>query len=358
MVKSAKPLNILVTGAGAPGLPGTLYALRKNPDGRAVRIIGVDMDDDVSGCFLVDRFYKVPPPEDPSYSAAMLRICDDESVTVILPQTTREIAQLSCFKEKFERRAVHVMVSEARAIEAANNKWLLLQKARELGVPCPAAHWASREEELVTSALELGYPHRPVVVKPAVSNGMRGVRILSTDAWDVPRFLRDKPLGLEISLDELLAILRRGPGWPELIVMEYLPGAEYSVDAFIGEKLELALPRLREKIRTGITFRSRSDFREDLSRHTLELARHLGLRFAFGFQFKLDAHGTPKLLECNPRIQGTMVASVFSGANLIWFGVKELLGEPVEPKQVTLKPACFYRSWGGVGVSGEFTEAI
>lgn len=140
--------------------------------------------------------------------------------------------------------------------------------------------------------------------------------------------------------------------------MEYLPGAEYSVDAFIGEKLELALPRLREKIRSGITFRSRSDFREDLSRHTLELARHLGLRFAFGFQFKLDAHGTPKLLECNPRIQGTMVASVFSGANLIWFGVKELLGEPIEPKQVSLKPACFYRSWGGVGVSGEFTEAI
>jgi len=350
--------TILVTGAGAPGLPGTLYALRKNPDGKPVRVIGVDTQSEVAGRFLVDKFYRVPAPEDNAYVESMLEICRSETVDVVLPQTTREIARLSRSKKSFEDEGFGVMVSGSSAIEAANNKWTLIKLSEELQIPCPAAQLARSEAELIDGVRALGYPERSVVVKPPVSNGMRGVRILRSEPWDVPRFLAEKPDGLEISLDELLRILRRGPGWPELIVMEYLPGAEYSVDAFAGEKMAMALPRLRQTIRSGITFRCRSEFRDDISRHALELARALGLQYAFGFQFKLDESGIPKILECNPRVQGTMVASAFSGANVIWWGVRELLGEPLEVAPEPIKPACFLRFWGGVGVSGDFVEAI
>ena len=64
MVRASNAIPILVTGAGAPGLPGTLYALRKNPDGRAVRVVGVDIDARAVGRFLVDEFFQVPAPED------------------------------------------------------------------------------------------------------------------------------------------------------------------------------------------------------------------------------------------------------------------------------------------------------
>jgi carbamoyl-phosphate synthase large subunit len=52
-------INILVTGAGAPGIRGTLCALRRNPDGVKVRAIGVDTKRDVVGRFLVDQFYEI-----------------------------------------------------------------------------------------------------------------------------------------------------------------------------------------------------------------------------------------------------------------------------------------------------------
>lgn len=358
MVGSSSKLTLLVTGVGAPGTAGTLYALRNNPDGRAVRVIGVDMETEVAGRFLVDEFFQVPAPEDPTYIYKLLRICSEKSVAIVLPQTTREIVRLSRCKNLLEHEGVRVMVSDSLAIELANNKWALIEKFKELGLPRPEACLSHSNGELLSMVRDFGYPKRPVVVKPPVSNGMRGVRILRSEPWDVCRFLTEKPTGLEISLEELLRVLRSGAEWPELLVMEYLPGPEYTVDAFIGSNLSIALPRLRESIRSGITFRSRSESRDDISNYTLQAAKAIGLRYAFGFQFKLDEQGIPKVLESNPRIQGTMIASVFSGANLIWYGVKELLGEPVEKDGPKYHSACFYRFWGGLGVAGELVDEI
>jgi carbamoyl-phosphate synthase large subunit len=355
--KQNEILTILVTGAGAPGIRGTLHALRKNPEGRQVRVIGVDIDPGVVGRFLVDCFFPLPPPEDDSYISELLRICRRESVDVIVPQTTREIAVLSKTLEALEAGGIRTMVSGPRAIETANNKWLVMKAVEQLGLPCPKYYLTGSEMELLHAVARLGYPQNPVVVKPPISNGMRGVRVLRAQAWDVRRFLSEKPMGLEVSLEDLIAMLRRGPGWPELLVTEFLPGPEYTVDAFRGDKVEIAVPRLREQIRSGITFHSRTALRADMAEFTLLAARTIGLYYAFGFQFKLDSEGTPKILESNPRVQGTMVASVFSGVNVIWMAVKELIGETVQEKP-RLFESEFLRFWGGIGVTDGRVDEI
>ena len=344
--------TLLVTGAGAPGIRGTLYALRQNPDHMPLRIVGVDVKADVVGRYLVDGFHQVPSPEDPAYLETLLDICKDEGVEVLVPQTTREINALSRSLETITRAGVRTMISNHAAIEIANDKWRLLQKFQAMALPVPDYSLARSEKELMEAARRLGYPGRPVVVKPPFSNGMRGVRVLTENAWDVQRFINEKPSGLEISLDEVLRILRRGSGWPDLLVMEYLPGPEYSVDVFIGEKTSVAIPRLRKAIRSGITFEAVVDLRKDLSDYALRAAREIGLRFAVGFQFKLDERNVAKVLECNPRVQGTMVASLFSGVNVIWMGVKELLGTPPAEAVTACADAVFYRFWGGVGIRG------
>ena len=357
IVSNNDKLILLVTGAGAPGIRGTLHALRNNPDGRPVRIVGVDTQAKVVGALLADKFYRVPPPENPEYIESLLEICRQEDVAAVLPQTTREIAKLAVSRTELEQAGVRVMVSDPSAIAAANDKGAVVEVFRRLNLPAPVCRRAKTEAELIAAVHQLGYPGVPAVVKPPVSNGMRGVRILREESWDVSRFLTEKPDGLEISLDELIPILRRGP-WPELLVMEYLPGCEYSVDAFVGSQLSVAVPRARESIRSGITFHSRTELRADMAEYTLAAARELGLRYVFGFQFKLACDGTPKVLECNPRIQGTMVASVFSGANVIWFGVRELLDNPVSSLPQPLHASEFIRYWGGVGVDGGDLFAI
>ena len=53
-----------------------------------------------------------------------------------------------------------------------------------------------------------------------------------------------------------------------------------------------------------------------------------------------------------------MVASLFAGFNMIYYSVREILGEPVSLQKIVLKDAVeFKRYWGGVGIA-EFEYAI
>lgn len=357
MVTPSSTLNILVTGAGAPGIRGTLYALRRNPDSRPVRIIGVDLQRDPVGRWMVDAFEPITSPESADYIDQLAAICRRHGVDLVVPQTTREIEVLSRHRDELREAGIPVMVSSRGVIDKANNKWRLCSEFERLGLPVPATVLARDQEELLEACEGLGYPKSPVVVKPPVSNGMRGVRILRESAWDVARFLTEKPSGLDLSLDQLIAVLQRGE-WPELLVSEFLPGCEFTVDAFRGSRFEIAIPRRRAVIRSGITFRAETVIREDLMDWSIRAARALNLEYAFGFQFKEDANGVPRLLECNPRVQGTMVASCFAGANIIWFGVRELLGDPVIGLTGPLEEISFVRYWGGLGIQRDLCVDI
>ncbi|MHB8565759.1 MAG: ATP-grasp domain-containing protein [Nitrososphaerales archaeon] len=346
-----KQVTVLLTGVGAPGTRGTIYALKNNAENRKVRLIGTDLKD-VLGRYWVERFYEVPPPESQEYTDEINRICSRENVDVVLPQTTRETAKLSEGKI-----STPVTVSPAPATKKANNKFELMNLFRELSLPHPRYFLVKALADLIDRAEELGYPDKAVVVKPPVSHGSRGFRVLRENtSWTTRRFLSEKPSAAEITLDDLSKMLTKDKhvDFPELLVSEFLPGKEYSVDAFLGQKASVAIPRLRTEVVNGISFRTTLEYREDLANYTLVAARALGLKYAFGFQFKLDYSDVPKVLECNPRVQGTMVASVYSGVNVIWWTVKEALGEPPEnvPK---LKLCDFYRFWGGVGISPDGT---
>ena len=90
-----KSLTILITGCGAPGTRGTLYAIKNNPDGVNVKFIGSDINRDVVGGYWVDKFFVVPNPENDSYLDAIASIVRKENVDIVIPQTTREIQFLS-----------------------------------------------------------------------------------------------------------------------------------------------------------------------------------------------------------------------------------------------------------------------
>lgn len=77
----------------------------------------------------------------------------------------------------------------------------------------------------------MGYPDNKVVIKPWLSNGLRGLRIITKDVLSLDKFLNEKPSGLEINLRSLLEVLQQ-VRFPELLVEEYLPGDEYTVDIF------------------------------------------------------------------------------------------------------------------------------
>ncbi len=343
-------VSVMVTGAGAPGTAGTVSALRNNPGKINYRITAIDMKDDCIGKYIADAFYPVPDPGHPDYIPKLKDIIQRERIKVIIPQTTREVEVISGYAEFFQDLGTKIIASDHKCVAEANNKITLISLSKEIGVPYPKFVLTGSEKDFIQAVGDLGYPDERVVIKPPVSNGSRGVRILSPDAWSVRKFLDEKPDGMEVDLENVLRMLRNGK-WPALLVTEYLSGAEYTVDVFRNGAGVVVIPRLRETIRSGITFNASVDYREDIIEYSKRLSVACGLFYCFGFQFKLSKEGVPKILECNPRVQGTMAFSSFAGFNMVHHSVQEALGCPVSLDSIKLKDKIqFKRYWGGMAI--------
>lgn len=340
--------TVLITGAGAPGIAGTIYSVRQNPDQKKFRIITTDIAPNPVGRFLSDAFYVLPKPESSNYIQALQSIVKNENVAVIIPQTTREIDLLSKHLNLFNCK---IIVSGGENISRANDKYLIIKECEKTGVPFPKYFLVTDTKALRQAISSIGYPEKKVIVKPRMSNGLRGVRIITEQTLTLQSYLGDKPSGLEIDLNTFMKIFNEADTFPELLVTEYMPGDEYSVDVFRTQKQTIIIPRIRKSIRSGISFETVVDLqRKDVIEYSHKLAQSLNLNYCFGFQFKLDENNVPKILESNPRVQGTMIAAAAAGCNMIYYSILEALKPGATYSFNLTDKVEFKRYWGGVGI--------
>lgn len=349
-------LRILITGAGAPGIMGTVYSIKNNYDNRPVYLVGTDINTDAVGKYFCDNFYVIPKALDKDkYLDSLKQICIKEKINVIVPQNTGELLILARSSQEFINIGTQVMISNYEAIEKANDKFALMQVCKSNGLAVSNFEKVFSFEKLLKVSKELGWPEKKIVVKPPASNGQRGVKIIDENKDYKKAFYNEKPSNLYTTMDGLNNIL--GETFPELIVTEYLSGEEYTVDLIRKGNLLNVIPRKRDLIRSGITFNGSVENNTEIIKYSKILAEILDLEYCFGFQFKLDDDGTPKILESNPRVQGTMVLSTIAGANIIYSSVKLLLGEEIPEFKIDWNSKIL-RYWGGVGIYNDKSFVI
>ena len=327
--------TVLMTGAGAPGASGIIKSLR-SVDERSIRIVGVDMDETAYGFTLADDHYTVPAGTDDDYVPRMRELAERTDADVVLPLTTAELNALASHKETFEETGATVMVSDEPALEPANDKGRLYEFLDEHDLAsAPEYRRVSTEDEFVEAVRDLGYPDDPVVFKQPVASGMRGFRVLDDSVDRLDMLMNQKPDSTVTTLDEVLPVLTSAEEFPDLAVMEHLPGAEYSVDVVaMGDEVGPVVPRERSRTRAGISFEGHVENNEALAEEAAAICRELGLEYNVNIQFKFDADGDPKVLEINPRVAGTIVMCVGAGANMPYYGVKYALDEEVPDPEI------------------------
>ena len=186
-----------------------------------------------------------------------------------------------------------------------------MTKAKKIGITIPETHLVNSYDGLQLAAKKLGWPEKKIVVKPEISDGMRGIRIIDENFNKKKSFYSLKPDSVYTTLGGLNFL---GDKFESLIVSEYLPGNEYSVDVLANNKgVIYVVPRKRLEMRSGITFRGKVIEDHEIINNSILLAESIGLEYAFGFQYKENEFGIPSLIECNPRVQGTMVLSTLAG---------------------------------------------
>jgi len=94
-----------------------------------------------------------------------------------------------------------------------------------------------------------------------------------------------------------------------LVVMEYLPGDELSVDCFTNRHGDLLFvgPRTRERITMGISFRSSIvELTDEINEIAKEINKRVKIKGAWFFQVKKDKNQNYKLMEFAVRQASTM----------------------------------------------------
>jgi len=228
------------------------------------RLIGCDVRKDTVGKHFCEKTYQVPQPSNHKYLAEIKKIIKQEKVDLVIPLTTYELEELSKLKTPVLSGNL-AMNDKARLFEVLSNAYYVVPFFQTL-----------------TGS----------VIKPNIGSGEDNVHVTT------------------------------GNG----IVMEYLPGKEYTVDCLAKNgKMVICVPRTRDVIRDGITFEGvtiKHDIIMGYCQDIIEIFHTDGL---VGFQFKEDAYGNPKLIDCNPRIQGSMYHSTLVGVNIIEGAVKQKL---------------------------------
>ena len=134
-----------------------------------------------------------------------------------------------------------------------------------------------------------------------------------------------------ISFEELMRTLREKNAIPQMLVMEYLPGQEYGVDALCdhGRILYIA-GRYNYAVSSSIPQGCILENRKEPFAIAEEIIEKLSITGNINFDFIYDKNGDPRLIEINPRLSATIASYAPAGINFPYLRLKQLLGEPIE----------------------------
>lgn len=119
----------------------------------------------------------------------------------------------------------------------------------------------------------------------------------------------------------------------DLLICEYLPGEECTVDCFTNKKGELLFvgPRTRNRITNGITYQSeRIPLSDEIYNIAKDLNSKLVFRGAWFFQLKKDVNGKYKFMEFSVRQAGTMSFYRQLGVNFALLSLFDFMDMPVK----------------------------
>ena len=315
-----RPIKVLLTACGCPGASTLIRMIKQNGE-RELEIIGVDADDQAIGRFLADEFLQVPLASSPEYIPTMINLVKQIKPDVLFPESSLEVPLIAEHKTAFEDLGTAVLVSTPESINISNNK-LTMYRALEskTNLNLPQYRHVKNLEEFNYAVTELGYPKDPVCFKPLVGKGSRGFRILDSSVNRKDLLLNHKPNSRYISLSEFTEIFKDDPFFPDLLVMEYIDGTEYTTDALAYEgELLLCATKTVESARWGVIVKGKLVNCPDLVEQTKTILNAIKLSYNVNLQFIED-----QLIEINPR-----VSSFIFQDNLIfpYLAIKVALGE-------------------------------
>lgn len=246
-------------------------------------LIGGSSVDD-HGKFVYDDYIpNIPFATDKAFIPVLSKIVKERNVDAIYPAMDLIITIL---KEHEEELGCCVISSSKETTQICLSKELTYEKLQEV-VLIPQIY----------NPKHIPQDSFPVFAKPKVGYGAKGTKKLNNQQ-EVDTFVKGKE--------------------NDLMVLEYLPGEEYTVDCFTDRhgNLLYSAARKRNRVRDGISVNTffvedQSEFEE----FAKKINKSINFRGAWFYQVKRDKHGELCLLEIASRLGGSSLLSRAIGVN-------------------------------------------
>jgi hypothetical protein len=237
------------------------------------------------GRFAFDDYVEGLPFHDaPDFVDALRRLIEERSIDAIYPTMDAVAVTLTALASHLGIRIIGSPLAATSVCASKSATYALLTGI----IPVPRGY------KVLDAVSEY-----PIFLKPDRSHGSRGVlRAGTRDLAEAHLKSRDSAM----------------------LILEYLPGDEWTVDCFTDRsgQLRFHAPRRRVRIANGISVATTlcDVFATEFASWAREINAQLPLRGAWFFQAKADRNGQPKLLEVAARVAGSSAIHRGRGVNL------------------------------------------
>lgn len=307
-----KNINILVFPCGSEISMEIHRALSKNKE---ITLFGGSSVDDHGKYVYKNYIEGIPNISEEDFVYALNKILIKHEIDYIYPAHDDVVLKLSQHKDDLKAIA---LVADVETCEIGRSKKKTYSYfSSENYIPKTYNEYIDNDEMAF-----------PVFLKPDIGQGSQGVQRANNSSE------------LEYYLEQDSS----------LVISEYLPGEEYTIDCFTGENnvLKHASQRKRNRIKAGISVNSGTvDLDVEIEKIAKSLNEKMSFKGAWFFQVKKDSEGMYKLLEFAPRIAGTMGTSRSQGVNFPLLTLYLFMGRPTNilktGKHITLDRAFINR---------------
>ncbi|WP_079474163.1 ATP-grasp domain-containing protein [Marinococcus halophilus] len=273
-------------------------------------IIATDPDPGAPGLQQADRSYITPHQTDQNYLNAVLSICENEKIKMLIPLNDWEIAKFAEARHEFEKLGVRVFTPDASTVQAMRDKHQYRELLGRFGVAAPVSYLTVEEAAQGVEDQEVNWP---LIVKPR--NGSASVGINTVSSVEDMRFaykqavdaIKDSPIADDSG---------RSPE-DNIVIQQVVDGEKYSVDVvndLEGNYLTtLVLKQL--EMRGGDVDKAVSVKDEEL----LEVGRKIGENLQHVGYINTDVFYDGHdyyVIDINPRFGGGYALSHAAGANI------------------------------------------
>ncbi len=265
-------------------------------------LIATDVTATSSAFQRADLGLRMPMVGRVEYIPSLLKAVKEHKIGLLVPLTDLDLRSLSRHRDEFAQAGCTVMIGDEPSVMICRDK------GRSNAILAKAGLASIRTLTLNEFRDD---PFFPCFIKP-----IRGSASVGTGIIQNQRELKAHI----VTFGELL------------IVQEYVPGSEYTIDVYRSRdgQVRCVVPRQRLVVRSGEVEKGVTVNDDKLIEAAVRLGGQLGgLWGVYCCQCRCDPDGEPRFFEINPRFGGGAPLSIAAGANLPLYLLQEVLGLPI-----------------------------